>query len=833
MLKAISVADSAIQIEPRINVLAHIHYLRGKALHLVALPSSPLDFPIHIGQAPGSDHKVMSSAWEVVRESVEALHRAYELFRKIEDDRRVAKTVCQIAHVYLEQFWPQSMLLNIPLERMLRSSNGDPIFGARKPERQTNRKIYFDGPMSDTPRSEDAAAQPLLQAIEEPATLALELAIDRADLYLLLDSYLNMMELRALMGSLAAARAFYFEARDLFVTVFFDATVVGGKHSFRPVQTSPPPGLAQRLERVSMRLVRFLLTQDGAYINLNLHVFDIYFNMQIQHMRALQRAAEEDGARPESTSTSKSKGASSGETESIMPAFHWAWTEPLAGEGADDEQQLGFQVWTTLHRIKANATANTRGAIRQEELQRRNHQALRKLLKNNGWSKPVIDLFFTGVSSVISAGAERLFVLELQDVLAVYLPRKEKAFVQRFGGRNAPLDVALDLSKPRPGAEKALPSGELPKPLAPQDTTAVLQVLDPHRPAFLSKEALQWLSLQLSGPNAALGKPAESQETATRAMLERVGSETFRIVPAVSACLRTRPLSEVQPHVAKSRSTFSCACFRRKQNQVLDTALSEWAAKPEVELTCSISLRLIPWEILWPDLAIHRRLHGACEFNGRAQPLPLPQAQAPRCICFSPATDATNRENKTDNKRLSSLLLDYIAGMHHSTEAASHSLAGLAPNSSSAKVTQAIGKKYKSVDLFEAPRTHCSLESALEYLESRMLLDHSMEVVGASSDARKSKGAQQPPSFFLFSYSDLLFFEPLLFALLEHPSLKPVIIVPDGYWQRTLDLLSSCEKELCGSRKNTVSRSSSDIIRTIVQVLRCNYLVPLIVYNLV
>jgi hypothetical protein len=96
--------------EKQLAAIARWCYLRGKILHslcssahTISFPTSLLpDSPEHKAKSGNSSVKtpVYQSSAEILQECIASFTRAYHLYRSLDDELQIGKTVCHIAHVW-------------------------------------------------------------------------------------------------------------------------------------------------------------------------------------------------------------------------------------------------------------------------------------------------------------------------------------------------------------------------------------------------------------------------------------------------------------------------------------------------------------------------------------------------------------------------------------------------------------------------------------------------------------------------------------------------------------------------------------------------------------
>ena len=259
--------------------------------------------------------------------------RSWECFRASGDRGRVAKVAIELSTLQLQCVFVPVVFSHVPLDIALGqdSAVGSPsaTASARAP---TARRITLD-------------------SIEHAMMHALDTANRVAAPMLLLEAYLNMAELRKLQQDDFAARAFWWEARDLFLHLFVDGASV-------PLGRRAPVAMLDKLYAILKRLVRFLAACERPLINQNLIIFEVYIlfehEMHRARVRRDSRTSTAAGGRAPAPTTARSAG--SGDSDVLEPLFvfpHARHHSDTLVQRAQKEQRGPFKLSTLQERLSS------------------------------------------------------------------------------------------------------------------------------------------------------------------------------------------------------------------------------------------------------------------------------------------------------------------------------------------------------------------------------------------------------------------------------------------------------------------------------------------------
>ena len=170
---------------------------------------------------------------------VDALMRASEYFRAVDDNHRQAKALSRVAAMHLHQLFIPTSLHGIAIEIV----SADLVRGIK-----ANRKCYAKERSSEEDENknpfawidwEEFSSDPggaILRAAEHPALVALDLASSIADPMLMLQCLINMAFLLCLQGHEKQAKAYWEEAYRLLTHIYLTNQL----HTSSGVQNLPP-----------------------------------------------------------------------------------------------------------------------------------------------------------------------------------------------------------------------------------------------------------------------------------------------------------------------------------------------------------------------------------------------------------------------------------------------------------------------------------------------------------------------------------------------------------------------------------------------------------------
>jgi hypothetical protein len=198
---------------------------------------------------------------DVLQEAAASYRKAYAYFLAAGDDTRIGRTMTHLASLLLDHVFPLAALCHVPLE-------------------DASKVPLFKTSVAPLPGigTEFIIA---LESIDNPATVALDIAADTLDFKLLPHSLLNVAELRLLQGDRESAVAYWKECRDLMWAMYMDGPLL-------ILRTCPAYFLAP-IVRAIQRLTRLLLCFGRDMINQNLVVLDACVLSQVDLMQVLKR----------------------------------------------------------------------------------------------------------------------------------------------------------------------------------------------------------------------------------------------------------------------------------------------------------------------------------------------------------------------------------------------------------------------------------------------------------------------------------------------------------------------------------------------------------------
>jgi len=201
-------------------------------------------------ETPRSDAHFRSylDAKELAFDALRWYRHALECFRACGDDLGVAQCASAFARLQLERLIGPVALERIPLETAINT-------------------FLFD----DQLHSQQNGGIKVLDAIDAAARCALSIAAVSCELFLLLETYLNVAELRLIKRDRLGAIAHWWEARELFLRLLVSGLTI-------PVVTNKYSDVAtiEKIRTILERLVRFLAACDRAMINENIVLFEIF-----------------------------------------------------------------------------------------------------------------------------------------------------------------------------------------------------------------------------------------------------------------------------------------------------------------------------------------------------------------------------------------------------------------------------------------------------------------------------------------------------------------------------------------------------------------------------
>lgn len=241
--------------------------------------------------------------------------RALSLYRLVSEEIGAVKAANALASCHLEALFVPSLFFNVPFdvaqnlgpglsdesssgERFSQSQNGSqpgfkrdshnsngigsapsfrPNYGPNHTSNASRSSASRDGSQSSRFGSGDRHVS--LQEAASIMTFALNTSIECSLPMHMLESYLNMAELKLLLGENFEAVAFWWEARDLFMHLYVNGTQI-------PLARRAPLPFLRRISTFLNRLVRILWACDKPLINQNLVLLDIHviFSHELDRM---------------------------------------------------------------------------------------------------------------------------------------------------------------------------------------------------------------------------------------------------------------------------------------------------------------------------------------------------------------------------------------------------------------------------------------------------------------------------------------------------------------------------------------------------------------------
>jgi tetratricopeptide (TPR) repeat protein len=182
---------------------------------------------------------------------------------------------------------------------------------------------FPSGSEKSTPTKDDGASSRLdpgsfiisYTTISNAIEVALEVSLRSCNIVMVLQSYLDLAELRFLEGKKETSQTFLIECKEWLFSVFFGDGV-------QPILRDAAPGFIERLWRLTQRATRLLFMFEKSFVNRHLELVD--------SMIALEVALEQVRRRPAGDVSSPSPGRSIG-TDGSLPAQLAALLRPKSG----------------------------------------------------------------------------------------------------------------------------------------------------------------------------------------------------------------------------------------------------------------------------------------------------------------------------------------------------------------------------------------------------------------------------------------------------------------------------------------------------------------------
>lgn len=248
-----------------------------------------------------------------------------------------------------------------------------------------------------------------LDVIESAAEVALDIGASSSDVLLALNSYMNMAELRYLQGKKDIAISFWKECKENLSLYFLDSSKV--------ILNEAPLSFLQNLYHISKRLVRFLFLMPRNFINNHLSIIDTYLLLENDIEQQLKKAVgsqlissmntiesslprtlfslKRQKKKKSTTNVKESKGegftltALSTSPASNEPSFISQMTASMKNSqpiGSDNEKTKAARenasfIWGQQFYLKRQRMKYNDGKISSEELKKRSHVSLRKLIR--------------------------------------------------------------------------------------------------------------------------------------------------------------------------------------------------------------------------------------------------------------------------------------------------------------------------------------------------------------------------------------------------------------------------------------------------------------------
>lgn len=243
--------------------------------------------------------KRFSSPSDLLWDAMKWFRRAWDIFHGIGDAFRAAKAANYIAKSQLEPTFVPFIFFKVPLStstllgsfRMessyshgsnsLDDNSSNNTAGGRKSFDSTKDSKEISGSFG-FPNFNDR--QVSLLEVQNVMSFSLDISVECCQPLLLIDNYLNMAELRILEGEPMAGIAFWCEARELFVHLFSDGSLV-------PLLRVGTMHFLRKLKAILDRMVRFLLSCDRHVINQNLLILDMQTIFSHEFERAERQIA--------------------------------------------------------------------------------------------------------------------------------------------------------------------------------------------------------------------------------------------------------------------------------------------------------------------------------------------------------------------------------------------------------------------------------------------------------------------------------------------------------------------------------------------------------------
>jgi hypothetical protein len=193
--------------------------------------------------------RVYNSAADLCWDAMKWFHRAREVAKLAGDEIGGALAANCLAMCHLLPTFVPTALFRVPLERSADLSSMAPLgLGADSKGRQKQHKAS-------------------LREVQNTMEWALEVHSQTCLPLPLMDTYLNLAEMCHLMGNADDAVALWSEAKELFLMLFADGTLV-------PLVRRGSAKFVRRIQHFVDRLVRFMFVLDKATFNGCLHLLD-------------------------------------------------------------------------------------------------------------------------------------------------------------------------------------------------------------------------------------------------------------------------------------------------------------------------------------------------------------------------------------------------------------------------------------------------------------------------------------------------------------------------------------------------------------------------------
>lgn len=279
--EAITAIDACISCcaKSNLNLLAKYFFIRGKILQHVAAPWRQVPPSSITVVSKNGEPTNFSHTSDLFQECIATYTTAYGYCSAVGDDVKAAKVLSRIAEAYLDQVF---------LPVTLQHRNFDSV---------SRFKYFLTSPIVRGDSSPPSGVEEFvitLKGIEEPAMLALDIGSGLSDPIILANIFLNVAELRFIMGDKDLALSFWKEAYWALVTLLI--TPILGQNV--------PASLLEKVYALTERAVRLLVCFDPrTVINDHLFLFDAVSLLEIALEHAKKRQFTQDDAQQEDGST--------------------------------------------------------------------------------------------------------------------------------------------------------------------------------------------------------------------------------------------------------------------------------------------------------------------------------------------------------------------------------------------------------------------------------------------------------------------------------------------------------------------------------------------------